>query len=181
MTLYKWSQTSASDATADWTINWQEGQAPSTVNDRPRHDGRDRKIPRRHRRRDRYKWHIDRLRRFVLSGIRYAGASGRPDIAFTPHITNGATVTLNVDAGARPLRTSPGVELLAGTIIQGTPYVATYNNGDSAFYLQSFYGNPYNIPLGGGLDFWGSTTPNSSFAFPSGRPFHARPIPRYSR
>ncbi|HEY7845769.1 MAG TPA: phage terminase large subunit, partial [Bradyrhizobium sp.] len=29
--------------------------------------------------------------------------------------------------------------------------------------------NPYNIPLGAGLDYWGSTTPNSSFAFPSGQ------------
>jgi len=29
--------------------------------------------------------------------------------------------------------------------------------------------NPYNIPLGAGLDYWGSTTPNSSFAFPTGQ------------
>ncbi|HXN87989.1 MAG TPA: phage terminase large subunit, partial [Methylocella sp.] len=91
-------------------------------------------------------------------------------IAFTPHATNGATVTLNVDSlGARPLRTSPGGELLAGTIIQGTPYVATYNNSDSAFYLQGFFGNPYNIPLAGGLDYWASTAPNTSFAFPIGQ------------
>jgi microcystin-dependent protein len=91
-------------------------------------------------------------------------------IAFTPHVTNGATVTLNVDAlGAKPLRTSPGVELLAGTIIQGTPYVATYNNIDGAFYLQGFFGNPYNIPLAGGLDYWAATAPNTSFAFPVGQ------------
>ena len=30
--------------------------------------------------------------------------------------------------------------------------------------------NPYNIPLGGGLPFFGSTAPNSSFAFPYGQP-----------
>ena len=55
-------------------------------------------------------------------------------IAFTPHTTNGATVTLNVDSlGARPLRSAPGAELLAGTIIQGTPYVAVYNNSDGGF------------------------------------------------
>jgi microcystin-dependent protein len=29
--------------------------------------------------------------------------------------------------------------------------------------------NPYNIPLGAGIDFWGSTAPNSSFAFPYGQ------------
>jgi hypothetical protein len=91
-------------------------------------------------------------------------------IAFTPHTTNGATVTLNVDSlGAKPLRTSPGVELLAGTIIQGTPYVATYNNTDGAFYLQGFFGNPYNIPLFGGMDFWDTVAPNSSFIFPVGQ------------
>ena len=29
--------------------------------------------------------------------------------------------------------------------------------------------NPYNIPLGGGLDYWGTTAPNSNFAFPFGQ------------
>jgi microcystin-dependent protein len=91
-------------------------------------------------------------------------------IAFTPHTTNGATVTLNVDSlGAKPLRSAPGAELLAGTIIQGTPYVAVYNNTDGVFYLQGFFGSPYNVPLAGGMDYWGTTVPNSSFAFPAGQ------------
>jgi microcystin-dependent protein len=91
-------------------------------------------------------------------------------IAFTPHTTNGTTVTLNVDSlGAKPLRSAPLTELLAGTLIRGTPYLATYNNSDAVWYLQSFYGNPYNIPLGGGLPFFGSTAPNSSFVFPFGQ------------
>ncbi|WLB18934.1 tail fiber protein [Bradyrhizobium japonicum] len=91
-------------------------------------------------------------------------------IAFTPHATNGATVTLNVDGlGAKPLRSAPSVELQAGTLIQGTPYVATYNNSDAVWYLQNFYGNPYNVPLAGGMDYWGTTVPNSSFAFPAGQ------------
>lgn len=91
-------------------------------------------------------------------------------IAFTPHTTNAATVTLNVDGlGAKPLRSAPSVELLAGTIIQGTPYVAVYNNSDAAFYLRSFFGNPYNVPLGAGMDFWLPTAPNSSFVFPIGQ------------
>jgi microcystin-dependent protein len=29
--------------------------------------------------------------------------------------------------------------------------------------------NPYNIPLGAGIDFWGTTAPNTSFAFPVGQ------------
>src|SRR6185312_8868999 len=36
MTLYRWSQTAAADATADSTINWAEGQPPSSVNDSAR-------------------------------------------------------------------------------------------------------------------------------------------------
>jgi microcystin-dependent protein len=59
--------------------------------------------------------------------------------------------------------------LLAGTIIQGTPYVAVYNNSDGAWYLQNFYGNPYNVPLGAGMDYWLPTAPNSSFVFPTGQ------------
>lgn len=36
MTLITWSQTAATNATADATINWAEGQAPSTVNNSAR-------------------------------------------------------------------------------------------------------------------------------------------------
>jgi microcystin-dependent protein len=76
---------------------------------------------------------------------------------------------LKFDTSGKPLRSAPNTELLAGMIIQGTPYVAIYNNSDGAFYLQGLFGNPYNIPLAAGLDYWGSTTPNSCFAFPTGQ------------
>ena len=36
MAWYNWSQTPAANATADSTINWQEGQAPSSINDSAR-------------------------------------------------------------------------------------------------------------------------------------------------
>lgn len=36
MALWQWSTTAADNATADPSINWQEGQAPSTVNDSAR-------------------------------------------------------------------------------------------------------------------------------------------------
>jgi microcystin-dependent protein len=171
MTLYKWSQTASADANADSTINWAEGQAPSSVNDSARAMMA-----------ATAKYRDDIAGAILTSGssTAYAVSSFQvfdtlahlngQVIAFTPHTTNGATVTLNVDSlGAKPLRTSPGVELLAGTIIQGTPYLANYNNTDGAFYLQGFFGSPYNIPLGAGLDFWGTTAPNSSFAFPYGQ------------
>jgi len=171
MTLYKWSQTASSDATADSTINWAEGQAPSSVNDSARAMMA-----------ATAKYRDDVAGAIVTGGTStaYTVSSyevfdtlahlGGQMIAFTPHTTNGATVTLNVDSlGAKPLRSAPGVELLAGTIIQGTPYMATYNNSDGAFYLQGFFGNPYSVPLLGGLDFWDTITPNSAFIFPAGQ------------
>jgi microcystin-dependent protein len=171
MTLYKWSQTASADATADSTINWAEGQAPSSVNDSARAMMA-----------ATAKYRDDIAGAIVTTGssTAYAVASYQgfdtlahlngQMIAFTPHTTNAQTVTLNVDSlGAKPLRSAPGTELLAGTVIQGTPYVAVYNNSDGAFYLQGFFGNPYNIPLAGGLDYWGPTAPNSSFAFPIGQ------------
>lgn len=171
MTLYKWSQTASADATADSTINWAEGQAPSSVNDSARAMMA-----------ATAKYRDDIAGAIVTAGTSTAYTVSSYEafdtlahlngqmIAFTPHATNGATVTLNVDGlGAKPLRSSPGVDLLPGTIIQGTPYVAVYSNSDGSFYLRGFFGNPYNIPLGAGLDFWGTTAPNASFAFPIGQ------------
>lgn len=91
--------------------------------------------------------------------------------AFTPHATNGATVTLNVDGlGAKPLRSAPTIELPAGVLVAGTPYVVLYNHADGVFYLQnSFFGNPYNIPIGGCIDFFGATAPNSALVMPYGQ------------
>jgi microcystin-dependent protein len=172
MTFYKWSQTAAADATADSTINWAEGQAPASVNDSARAMMA-----------ATAKYRDDIAGAIVTAGTSaaftvssYQGfdtlahLSGQ-SIAFTPHATNAAgPVTLNVDAlGAKPLRSAPGVELLAGTIIQGTPYMALYNNSDGVFYLQGFFGNPYNVPLGAGMDYWLPTAPNSSFVFPIGQ------------
>jgi microcystin-dependent protein len=91
-------------------------------------------------------------------------------IAFSPHATNTGTSTLNVDGlGAKPLRSAPSTEILSGTLIQGTPYLALYNASDAALYLHGFYGNAYNVPLMGGMDYWDTIAPNSSFIFPAGQ------------
>jgi microcystin-dependent protein len=171
MTLYKWSTTAANNATADATINWAEGQAPSSVNDSARAEMAA----------------VAKFRDDIAGAITTGGTataytltsnqafnslanmSGRM-IAFVPHATNGATVTLNVDGlGAKPLRSAPATELLAGVLVQGTPYVATYNNAANEWLLHGFYGNPYNVPLGGMMEFTGATAPNSSFVLPFGQ------------
>jgi microcystin-dependent protein len=171
MPFFRWSRTAATNATADSSCPFPEGMAPSALNDG------NRAMMARIR-----EYGDDIAGAIVTTGTSSAYAVSSYEgfdaltslngqmIAFTPNATNGATVTLNVDGlGAKPLRTAPGTELLAGVLIQGTPYVATYNNSDGAFYLQSFFGNPYNIPLGGGMDYWLASTPNSSFALAYGQ------------
>lgn len=168
---YKWSRTAASNATADSAVNMAEGMAPSAVN-----DGVRALMASAAGFRDDISGAIatgGTSTAFTVTSYQVfdslANMSGHM-VAFTPHTTNGATVTLNVDGlGAKPLRTSTGVELLAGMLIAGTPYTATYNNSAEVWYLHGFYGNPYNIPLGGALPFFGTTAPNSSFVLPYGQ------------
>src|SRR3954463_3824906 len=116
MTFWKWSRTASINATADSTCPFPEGMAPSAVNDGVR--GAMAALA---------KYRDDRSGTIVTGGsstaytvTSYQGFDTLAHmdgtmIAFTPHATNGATVTLNVDGlGARPLRSAPGADLLAG-------------------------------------------------------------------
>jgi microcystin-dependent protein len=172
MTLYKWSQTANSNANSDSTINWAEGQPPSSVNDSAR--GMMAATA---------KFRDDIAGAIVTTGTStsYAVSSYQQFdtlahlhnqvIAFTPHTTNtGAQAFLNVDGlGTKTIRSAPGVDIPAGTLIQGTPYEVVYNNTDGVFYLKGFFGNPYSIPLGATIEYWAGTAPNSSFVFPFGQ------------
>ena len=169
--FYNWSRTAATNATADSTVNWSEGQSPSSVNDSARAMMASTAAYR------------DDIAGAIVTGgtsTAYTVSSFQvfdtlshldgKTIAFTPHTTSGATVTLNVDSlGAKPLRSAPSVELPAGTLVQGTPYLALYNNSDGAFYIQGFVANPYTVPIGGMIDFIGTSAPNSSFVLPFGQ------------
>jgi microcystin-dependent protein len=172
--FFNWSRTASSNANADSTINWAEGQAPSSVNDSARA----------------MMASTAAYRDDIAGGITTSGTStaytvssyqvfdtlahlAGQKIAFIAHATNtnavGVDVTLNVDSlGAKSIRMAPGIALPSGTLVLGTPYIVSYNNTDAVFYLQNMT-NPYAIPLAGGIDFWGTSTPNSSFAFPIGQ------------
>lgn len=168
--FYNWSRTAASNATADSTVNWAEGMAPSAVNDSARA----------------MMASTAAYRDDVAGAIATGGTStayavttyqvfdslahlNGQVIAFTPHATNGATVTLNVDGlGAKPLRAQSGVDLQSGVLIQGTPYAALYNNSDQVFYLFGVGTSP-GIPLGSSIDYWGSSAPTTHFALAYGQ------------
>jgi microcystin-dependent protein len=172
MPLWRWSPISSSNGNVDPTINFLEGQPPSSLNDSARALMAAIAM-----------YRDDISAAIVTGGIStaYTVASNssydslahlaNQMIAFTPHATNGAgPVTINVDGqGAKPLRTAPNVELQSNVLIQGTPYCCTYNNSDGAFYLHSLASNTYGIPLAAGMDYWGTTTPSSAFAFPTGQ------------
>jgi microcystin-dependent protein len=167
MTFWKWSKTAASNGTADSSARFRKVWPRAQLNDGTR--GMMAAAA---------KYRDDIAGAIVTGGTStaYTVSSNQvfdslahldgAMIAFTPHATNGATVTLNVDSlGAKPLRGAPSIELPSGSLILGTPYVATYNNSDAVWYLRGGISNPYSIPLGGSLQYWGSAAPNSSFAF----------------
>ena len=124
----------------DSTINWAEGQAPSSINDSARAMMA-----------ATAKYRDDIAGAIVTGGTSTAytvtsyevfstlALMNGQAIAFTVNATNGATVTLNVDGlGAKPLRSATGVELAAGALVSGASYSAVYNNSDAAFYLRDY-------------------------------------------
>jgi microcystin-dependent protein len=170
--FYTWSQTAALNASADSAIAWNEGQAPSSINDSARAQMA-----------VQAKWRDDTNGKILSTGTASAylvasntGFTALSDLAyqsltFVAVATNAAGATMNVDGlGAKPINGTDGVAIPAGTIIIGGVYNVTYfSSGGGEFVLHDFYGNPYNIPIGGSLEFWGATVPNSNFAFMYGQ------------
>lgn len=172
MTFWKWSKTSASNGTADSSINYAEGMAPSGLND----SGRAVMAAA-------AKYRDDISGSIVTGGTStaYTVSSNQvfdtlanldgAMIAFTPHTTNGVNPTLNVDGlGAKAISMDGfGTHVPSGTLVQGTPYTAVYQNATSDWRLRDFYQLPYIVPIGGMIDYFGATAPNSSFVLPFGQ------------
>lgn len=176
MPLYTWSQTAATNATADSSINWAEGQAPSTVNDSARA----------------MMAATAKYRDDVNGSLTTGGTStaytlatnsvydtlahlANQTLTFAMNVTSGAAPTLAVDSlAAKPIRLSTGVTLPTGVLVSGSVYSVSYNNGTGEFLLvnptnqgvaaSSLLGNPTGsaapqsaITLGAGLSFSGTT------------------------
>lgn len=91
-------------------------------------------------------------------------------LSFRPHVTNTEGCTLNVDGkGAKPLRGFTGKALPAGVAIQGTPYRATFIAASQEWLFLGYFDSPFNIPIGGLLDYVSATPPNSYFVLPFGQ------------
>lgn len=130
-----WSTTAATNATADSTINWAEGMAPSAVNDSARAmmarvaDWRDSL--------NGTNATTGGTTAYVLTSDQtFAALAAGLEVAFQINATNTGTTTLNVDSlGAKPLRSAAGVELLAGSLYIGAVYRATYFTSNSGEWL----------------------------------------------
>ena len=139
MTVFKWSTTAASNDDIDSTINFQEGQSPSSVNNSAR--AMMAAIA---------KWRDDMSGNLVTAGTStaYTLTSNQTFTALTDGISvaarmdevNGASATLNVDSlGAKTIATVYGTAVGAGLLRAGAVYVFTYDSTDDKWIVR---GNP---------------------------------------
>ena len=166
--IWQWSLTASSNATADPSINWSEGQAPSSINDSARammaviaawrND-------------------ISAVNTTTGTSTAYAvatseGVASTPSngqmIAFIAHTTNGASPTLQADGGTTYPLWLNGTTIPAGTLVSGSPYRVAFSVANSAWLLEAGYGNT-GTPLGAILWSTSPTAPSSNFVAPSGQ------------
>lgn len=172
--FYNWSKTAASNANADSTVNWAEGQSPSSVNDSARAMMASTAAYR------------DDTSGMLLTGgtstaytlssnqvFSSKSAMNGAEIAVTIHATNGANPTLNVDGlGADSIvidTVSSATPVPSATLLTGGVYTMVYYSSGNNWRLKDFYQLPFTVPIGGMIDYFGTTAPSSNFVFPYGQ------------
>lgn len=168
--VWKWSQTPATNASADPAINWATGMAPSAVS--PSARAMMAAVA---------KYRDDVAGRLTTAGTSTAYtvttnnsyASTPADgtkITIVPHATNGASATLSADSGtAFAIRVDASNAVPAAALVLGSPYSVVFNSSASAWILHGYYGSPSAVPIGAVLDYAGTTAPNSNFALAYGQ------------
>jgi microcystin-dependent protein len=167
MTFWKWSKTASSNSNADATINFAEGQAPSSLND----SGRALMAAAAKFRDD----ISGALAATTASANTYAVTTNQNltsltagfEVAFVPDETNTGTSTLAVDGlTAKPLRNVQGTELGAGVLIANTIYRATYSTTNSGEWI--LHSSPSGVLPGSGM-LWFTTTAPSGYVLLQGQ------------
>src|SRR5581483_6049545 len=91
-------------------------------------------------------------------------------LGVTFHLTNGSPAVIAVDGGGtRQINIAPGVAAPAASLVAGTPYDLVYSTDINAWLVVGVQGQPTAIPLGGIIDYAGTTAPNSNFAMLGGQ------------
>lgn len=141
MTLWKWSQTAASNGTIDGTVRAQEGQAPGTLNDAIR--GAMAAVA---------KYRDDVSGNLVTAGTSTAYTLTTNQVLTTLtdgfkvtcriDETNGTAATLNVDSlGAKALASVYNTALPAGVLLAGGVYSFTYDATDDKWIVHGYWGD----------------------------------------
>ncbi len=167
--VYKWTTTPGPNATSDPSVNWAEGMAPSAVNDSAR--AMMSSVAK-------YRDDISGLITTTGTGSAYVIATNQgglqtapvgTQIAIRPHSTNAAGATLAVDGGsAAPIQSRSGVAIGAGVLVAGSPYTLIKDDF-GGWLVRDFHGAPFEIPLGGIIDYTAGASPNSNFIVPEGQ------------
>lgn len=142
-----WSQTAASNGTADSNVNWAEGQAPSSVNDSARAEMAS----------------VAKYRDDTAGTLTTAGTStaytlttnqvfssltvlNGQELSVKFNATNGASPTLNVDGlGAKAINVDTATAVGTGLIKANSVWSMVYDNSNSCFILK---GVPASIQSG---------------------------------
>lgn len=159
MAVYNWSQIAASNSNSDPSINWAEGQAPSSVNDSAR--AMMARLA---------EYFADQSGSLETTGVGTAYSlltnqgfdslvhMHKKKFKTVFHTTCGATPTLNVDGlGAQQIAFVDGVLAWAGSIQQGSIWDITFFNTTPGFFYLS--GGSAHVPVGTVHDFAGFTAP----------------------
>jgi hypothetical protein len=166
MPVYAWSTTAVNNATADNTINWAEGMAPSAVNDSARAQ-------------------MAAEKKFFNDAVTIAHTTGgtsaaytlttdsgydtlahldKQQLTFVPHATSGAAPTLAVDGlAAKPINgPASGTAIPTGALVQGVPYAVLYDNANNQFILLGYRDTLLNATITGTLGVTGAATLSST-------------------
>lgn len=151
--VVSWSTTAASNATADSTVNFAEGMAPSAVNDSAR--ALMASVA---------KWRDDLNGSLTTAGTSTAytlttnqsfaslAALANQELAFTVHTTSGATPTLAVDGlTAKPIRLATGSTLPTGALVADSVFHVTYNNTSGEFLVRNQTSSFSSATFGGAV------------------------------
>ena len=137
MTVFTWSTTAATNATADGTINWAEGQSPSSVNDSSRAEMA-----------AVAKYRNDHAGTLTTGGTSTAytltsnqvftslSTMNGQSLRIKFNATNGASPTLNVDSlGAKGIQVPAGTAVGTGAIVANTVHDLVYDNANACWVL----------------------------------------------
>ncbi len=131
-----WSTSAASNNSADGSVNWAEGMAPSAVNNSARAEMASAAM-----------WIKDNSGTLLTSGstAAYTVTSKQVStavvdgytIAVNFHASNDASATLNVDGvGAKQIQLIPGTNLSTGDIVGGATHRLHYSSSSTAWLIQ---------------------------------------------